>query len=61
MAGTSGGLTQIGQFDFFAGTKNSWFNHENRPLPEPSTNGAVLFSVGPGLLGWSRFRYRHKG
>jgi len=33
-----------------------YYDHEIRPIPEPSTYGALFFSGCLGLFGWRRYR-----
>ncbi len=38
----------------------NYADHEIRPVPEPSTYGAIFLAASLGLLGWTRFRRSRK-
>jgi autotransporter-associated beta strand protein len=60
-SGVGAPLNQV-VFANFTGDNTSWLSADNsiRPVPEPSTYGAILLSLTTGLMFWRRRRLSHR-
>jgi autotransporter-associated beta strand protein len=56
---TFSGIAPASHTSWVSNQGGQYYDNEIRPIPEPSTYGALFFSACLGLFAWRRFRAKH--